>query len=116
MVDVKDIELRSYSTAAAGSLVFNNIWRLQTAGVAVEGTPAEAYFCVLDAGREKLRLALGSGLTWDDGDKSVLVQITNDQVAFIRADTTMEYSFYVVWQRGDVQTIREGAVNALRVA
>lgn len=116
MVDYKDIELRSYSTAATGSLVFNEVWRLQTAGEAVPGTVAEAYFCVLENSREKLRLSLGNGLTWDDTDKSFLVQITNDLVAFIRADTAMEYSLYVVWQHGDVQTIREGAVNALRVA
>lgn len=116
MVENKNIELRSYSAAAAGSLVFNQIWRMQVAGAAVPGTVAEAYFCILENGREKLRLALGSGLTWDDADKSVLIQITNDQVKFIRADTLMEYSLYVVWEHGDVQTIREGAVTALRVA
>lgn len=116
MVDTQDIELRSYSKAVVGSLVFNRIWRLQTAGEAVSTSVAEAYFCVLDNGRERLRLSLNNGLTWNDEDKSVLIQITNEQVSFVRADTTMEYSFYVVWQRGDVQTIREGAVNALRVA
>lgn len=116
MVDTQDIELRSYSAALAGSLVFNRIWRLQTDGALVPDTAAEAYFCILDNGREKLRLSLGAGLTWDDTDKSILIQITNEQVSFIRQDTTMEYNLYVVWQRGDVQTIREGAVNALRVA
>lgn len=116
MVENKSIELRSYSAAAPGSLVFNRIWRLQTAGEAVPGTIKEAYFSVLDNGREKLRLSLGDGLTWDDADKSVLIQIANEKVAFIRTDSVMEYSFYVVWEHGDIQTIREGAVTALRVA
>lgn len=116
MVEVKQIELRSYTAAAPGSLVFNRIWRLQTAGVAVPGNVTEAYFSVLDNGREKLRLSLGDGLTWNDADKSVLIQIANERVAFIRTDSVMEYSFYVVWEHGDIQTIREGAVIALRVA
>lgn len=118
MVEIRDIELRRYSTAAAGSLVFNTIWQLRKAadGTAPAQEIGEAYFIILDEGREKLKLSLGSGLTWDDADKSILIQITNEQVRFIREDKTMEYAFYVVWDHGAVQTIREGAINALRVA
>ncbi|KKI22554.1 hypothetical protein [Sphingomonas sp. Ag1] len=119
MVEIRDIELRSYSTAAEGSLVFNRIWQLRLA----DGTPitreiGEAYFVVLDEGRTKLKLSLGNGLTWDDASKSILIQITNEQVRFIRDDTTMEYAFYIVppAPAGEIIPIREGAVNALRVA
>ncbi len=118
MVEIRDIEIRSYSTAAAGSLVFNTILQLRKA----DGTPItqeidEAYFVILDEGRAKLKLSLGSGLTWDDTDKSFLIKITNEQVRFIREDKTMEYAFYAVPPApGNIIPIREGAVNALRVA
>ncbi len=119
MVENRDIELRSYSTAAAGSLVFNRIWQLrQSDGSPINREIAEAYFVVLEEGRAKLKLSLGNGLTWDDADKSILIQITNEQVRFIREDTTMEYAFYVVppAPAGEIISIREGAINALRVA
>jgi hypothetical protein len=121
MVEIRDIELRSYSTAAAGSLVFNRVWQLRKNNEPVQTTIAETYFVVIDPKNpdrpvEKLRLSLGNGLTYDDADKSVHIQITNEHVNFIRSDTTMEYAFYVVWDHGEAQTIREGAVNALRVA
>ncbi len=119
MVEIKDIELRSYSTAAEGALVFNTIWQLRKADGSFPTVEiGEAYFIVLDEGRERLKLSLGSGLTWDDSDKSCLIQITNEQVRFIKTDKTLEYAFYVVPAvRGStIIPIREGAVNALRVA
>ena len=116
MIDNTTIELRSYNPAATGSLVFNRIWRLRSGTDLISGDVAEAYFVVLDGTRKKMELSLGNGLTWNADEKSILIQITNEQVAFIRADAALEYSFYVVWQHGDVQTIREGALTAVKVS
>lgn len=119
MVEIRDIELRSYSTAAEGSLVFNRIWQLrQNDGTPIATEIGEAYFVVLNEGQVRLKLSLGSGLTLNPEDKSVLIQITNEQVRFIREDTTMEYAFYIVSPApsGKIIPISEGAVNALRVA
>jgi hypothetical protein len=110
------IELRAYNPALAGSLVLNRLWQLTTDGVPVEAAPVAAYFHVRDNGRTKLELTFGSGLTWIDQLKAVHIQITNEQVAFIRASSEMDYSFYVIFDHGAVQTIREGTVTAVKVA
>lgn len=116
MVETKTIELRRYNPAAAGSLVFNQIWRLRTGSEVISSDIAQAFLVVIEDGRKKLELSLGNGLTWDATEKSIHIQVTNEQVAFIKADTSLEYSFYVVWQHGDVQTIREGTVDAVKVS
>lgn len=117
MVETVDIELRSYSNGAIGSLVFNRIWQLRTTDSPIAFNVSEAYFIVLDEnGKKRLTLSLGDGLTWDSTDKSFLIQITNEQVQFIKTDRTLEYAFYVVSENNALIPIREGAVNALRVA
>lgn len=119
-LDTKPIELRAYNPAASGSLVFNQVWRLVTQSEPVSATIVEAHFHVRDTSsgkaRTKLELSLGNGLTWNDANKSVHIKITNDQVSFIRETSEMDYSFYVVWDYGAIQTIREGTVTAVRVA
>ncbi len=115
-LDTAPIELRAYNPASAGSLVFNRIWGLVTQSEPVSHSVVEAYFHVRDNGRTKLELSLGKGLTWDDTAKSIHIQITNEQVAFIRATSEMDYSFYVVWDHGAVQTLKEGTVTAVKVA
>ncbi len=96
-------------------MVFNRIWGLVTQSEPVSQSVVEAYFNVRDNGRTKLELSLGKGLTWDEKAKSIHIQITNEQVAFIRATYEMDYSFYVVWDHGAVQTLKEGNVTAVKV-
>lgn len=115
-LDTSPIELRAYNPAAPGALVYNRIWGLVTQSEPVPASIVEAHFHVRDNGRTKLQLSLGNGLTWNDVNKSVHIQITNEQVAFIRDTSEMDYSFYVVWDHGAVQTLKEGTVTAVKVA
>lgn len=115
-LDTALIELRAYNPASAGSLVFKQLWKLTTKGEPVSKAPLEAHFHVRDNGRTKLKLSLGNGLTWIDQFKAVFIQITNEQVSFIRENSEMDYSFYVVWDHGAVETLKEGTVTAVKVA
>ena len=115
-LDTAPIELRAYDPAATGSYVYNAIWGLVEKGVPVSSSVKEAYFHVRENGRKRLQLALGSGLSWNNQTKTVHIQITNEQVAFLRSDMDLDYSFYVVWDYGLIETLKEGAVTAVRVA
>lgn len=115
-LDTTAIELRAYNPASPGALVFNRLWGLVSEGAPVTHSVVEAFFHVRDNGRTRLELSLGNGLIWNDVEKVIHIQITNEQVAFIRATSEMDYSFYVVWDHGAVQTIREGTVTAVKVA
>lgn len=115
-LDTAPIELRAYNPASAGSLVLNKIWGLVAKGAPVSASIVEAYFHVRDNGKTRLRLSLGEGLSWNNENKTVHIQITNEQVAFIRSNSEMDYSFYVVWDYGLVETLKEGTVTAVKVA
>jgi hypothetical protein len=110
------IELRAYSPAREGSLVFDRIWELQTGGQPIASAIVEAFFQVAVEGTKKLQLSFGNGLTYNAVAQSIRIQITNEQVKFIKETTSMEYAFYVVFEHEPIQTLREGAVNAVRVA
>lgn len=119
-VENKTIEVRAYNPAALGALVFNQVWTLNPKGGPVSNSVIEAFFHIRDTSgekaRTKLELSLGNGITWDDAKKSFHIKITNDQASFIRETSEMDYSLYVTWDYGAVQTIREGTVTAVKVA
>jgi len=117
MAENKPIEVRYYRPAPDDALVFNRIWGLvdTATGQPITNSISAAYLHIAQDGKQRLELSLGDGLTWNDTDKSVLVQITNSKVQFIRTTTDMTYSFYVVWDHGAAQTIREGTVTAVKV-
>ncbi len=115
-LDTAPIELRAYNPASAGAKVYERIWKLGTDSGPVSYSVVEAYFHVRDNGRTKLELSLGKGLTWDDTAKSIHIQITNDQLLFIRENKELDYSFYVTWDHGAIQTLKEGTVTAVKVA
>lgn len=118
MAENKPIELRYYPQADPAALVLHRIWGLVQPGTTnpVEHDVAEAYLDFIVDGRVKRSLQLGSGLTYNPASKAILIQLTNSGASFIRETATLEYSFYVVWDYGAAQTIREGAVTAIRVA
>lgn len=118
MAENKPIEVRYYQPAPDDALVFNRIWGLVDAatGLPVTHGIREAYLHISKDGKQRLELALGTGLTWNDADKTMLVQIQNSKLQFIRSTSEMTYSFYVVWDHGAAQTIREGTVTAVKVA
>lgn len=117
MAENKPIEVRYYRLAPDDAAVFLRVWKLTKAGTAdpVEGTVVSAGFHINQGKRQYLTLTLGDGLSWNDVEKALAIQITNGQVPFIREDTELAYECFVVWDNGEAQTIREGTVTAVRV-
>ena len=63
-----------------------------------------------------LSLQLGKGLSWSTESKQISIIVRNMDVDFITESKSLTYKFYVVWDYGQAQTIREGTVNAVMVA
>lgn len=111
-------ELRHYPRLEEDTVVFTSIWGLVASGTSdpITNNPTSIHLDLVVEGRTRLALSLGSGLTWNPVTKQVSIEITNAQTSFIRDDGQIEYAFYVVWDYGQAQTIREGTVSAVRVA
>ncbi|WP_454884011.1 hypothetical protein [Sphingomonas oryzagri] len=118
MAQSPTIELRYYPQIEDEKIVFSSIWGLVDTGTTtpITRTLVDARFDVSVDGKLRKSLSLGSGLTYNDDTKQVSITFMNSDVSFIKEDATMEYAFYVVWDFGQAQTIREGAINAVRVA
>lgn len=118
MATATPIELRYYQQVDEDTVVFSAIWGLVAKGTTdpITHTPTEVHFDVIADGIAYCSLGVGNGLTWNDDTKQVSIQITNGDLNFITEDTTMTYKFYVVWDYGQAQTLREGTVNAVMVA
>jgi len=116
----KPIEVRYYRLAPDDATVFIAVWKLTKAGTTdpVDGTVVSAGFHINQGSqgkRQYLTLSLDNGLSWNDEEKALAIQITNSQVPFIREDSELAYECFVVWDNGEAQTIREGTVTAVRV-
>lgn len=111
-------ELRHYPRLDAETVVFSSVWSLVTSGTSdpVANNPVRVHLDLVVDGRVRSALTLSDGLTWNPTTKQVSIEIKNGQTAFIRDDGQIEYAFYVVWDYGQAQTLREGTVNAVRVA
>ncbi len=118
MANSKDIELRYYPQLADDAVVYSAIWQLvdPATKAPVTNNPTQVQFVVNEGERAKSTLGLGSGLTWNPTSKQVIIKVQNSDLAFIKADGQFQYALYVVWDHGQAQTIREGTVNAVRVA
>lgn len=118
MATANPIELRYYQQVDEDTVVFSAIWGLVAKGSTdpITQTPTSIHLDVISDGIAYCSLGVDSGLTWDNDTKQVTIKFLNSDLSFITQDAVMAYKFYVVWDYGQAQTIREGAVNAIVVA
>lgn len=117
MAENKTIEVRYYGPASEDFVTYTSKLALTNpgSGSPIEFSVRDAHFRISRNERILLDLTLNDNIVWNDGEKSIYVFIRNSELGFIRADTELNYSWWVVWENGTSQTLREGTVTAVRV-
>ncbi len=117
MAENKPIEVRYYGPTAGDFVTYTAKLALTNPETSepTDFGVVDAHFRISRNERILLDLSLADNVIWNDGDKTIYVFIKNDQLGFIKADTELAYSWWVVWDNGKSATLREGTVTAVRV-
>lgn len=117
MAITRTIEVRYTRLAPSDASAFTTAYQIRLDGELTTKTIEVAGFHINDAETGKkqyLELTLGNGLSWDDADKVLAVNIDNSQLSFIREDKEFHYEAFVVLNN-KTHTVAEGTVTAVRV-
>jgi hypothetical protein len=112
-----NFELCYFDPAPADGIAFRDVWRLTQPGTSdpVTLNVADIYLSISLENKSKLLLTKDNGLTWNDADRSVAIEIPNSSCSFIKDDQDYDYELWVTWETGDLQRIRTGTVTAAKV-
>ncbi|MBT0668406.1 hypothetical protein HT136_08490 [Novosphingobium profundi] len=119
MADSEEIILEYFYPGSDTAKSFEEYWEMQDdeTGELIDFDPTAAFLSISQDGRRLKLFTLGDGLIWITETKSMYLSFLNNQLRFIREDSSMEFNFWIETPDGAIKSIIEnGTVTAVRVS